>query len=248
MDDNIAKQNALFVHSQRVVPSIIIHLLSYSIIFSHLFFVFNTQQEAGTSDTSSEDMNPAKPKGRLSSRMLIPGNTWLTVWESARPVPARRQVMHCLTRTYIKSVIHTSQWRSHQSSIIKFYAHLASHAIPVQFSLSYRINTNINFVHFLISIYRWIGRSTTMFSEWDVTYLHHVTHIHYCLWHRVETAVRRYQRSWEGITLLGVAHHWPNRTAHITSIDSHGNFTCQSKQRPRMFLIWFLNYYNKIHT
>lgn len=155
MDDNIAKQNALFVHSQRVVPSIIIHLLSYSIIFSHLFFVFNTQQEAGTSDTSSEDMNPAKPKGRLSSRMLIPGNTWLTVWESARPVPARRQVMHCLTRTYIKSVIHTSQWRSHQSSIIKFYAHLASHAIPVQFSLSYRVNTNINFV-LLISIYRWI--------------------------------------------------------------------------------------------
>lgn len=30
-------------------------------------------------------------KGRLSSRMLIPGNTWQLVWETAKPVPARRQ-------------------------------------------------------------------------------------------------------------------------------------------------------------
>lgn len=30
-------------------------------------------------------------KGRLSQRMLIPGNTWQTVWKTAKPVPARRQ-------------------------------------------------------------------------------------------------------------------------------------------------------------
>lgn len=30
-------------------------------------------------------------KGHLSDRMLIPGNTWQTVWSSAKPVPARRQ-------------------------------------------------------------------------------------------------------------------------------------------------------------
>lgn len=30
-------------------------------------------------------------KGRLSSRMRIPGNTWQIVWEAAKPVPARRQ-------------------------------------------------------------------------------------------------------------------------------------------------------------
>lgn len=31
-------------------------------------------------------------KGSLSSRMLIPGNTWQIVWGNAKPVPARRQV------------------------------------------------------------------------------------------------------------------------------------------------------------
>ncbi|CRL04576.1 CLUMA_CG017645, isoform A [Clunio marinus] len=30
-------------------------------------------------------------KGHLSDRMMIPGNTWQTVWSSAKPVPARRQ-------------------------------------------------------------------------------------------------------------------------------------------------------------
>lgn len=32
-------------------------------------------------------------KGQLSTRMLLPGNTWQTVWETAKPVPARRQVI-----------------------------------------------------------------------------------------------------------------------------------------------------------
>lgn len=30
-------------------------------------------------------------KGHLSTRMLIPGNTWQMVWKTAKPVPARRQ-------------------------------------------------------------------------------------------------------------------------------------------------------------
>jgi len=33
-------------------------------------------------------------KGQLSTRMLIPGNTWQVVWETAKPVPARRQVFN----------------------------------------------------------------------------------------------------------------------------------------------------------
>lgn len=41
--------------------------------------------------SSSEGTNQPV-KGRLSSRMLIPGNTWQTVWIAAKPVPARRQV------------------------------------------------------------------------------------------------------------------------------------------------------------
>lgn len=32
-----------------------------------------------------------QPKGRLSSRMLISDNTWVQMWESAKPVPASRQ-------------------------------------------------------------------------------------------------------------------------------------------------------------
>lgn len=36
--------------------------------------------------------DPNHPKGALSPRMLIPGNTWQVVWEAAQPVPARRQV------------------------------------------------------------------------------------------------------------------------------------------------------------
>ena len=29
--------------------------------------------------------------GQLSQRMQIPGNMWLEVWQSAQPIPARRQ-------------------------------------------------------------------------------------------------------------------------------------------------------------
>lgn len=41
-----------------------------------------------------EAASPAKEpkrKGQLSQRMQIPGNMWVEVWQSARPVPARRQ-------------------------------------------------------------------------------------------------------------------------------------------------------------
>jgi Rab3 GTPase-activating protein catalytic subunit len=42
-------------------------------------------------EEDTDERDPFGRKGHLSSRMLIPGNTWQTVWESARPVPARRQ-------------------------------------------------------------------------------------------------------------------------------------------------------------
>ena len=29
--------------------------------------------------------------GQLSQRMQIPGNMWVEVWQSAKPIPARRQ-------------------------------------------------------------------------------------------------------------------------------------------------------------
>lgn len=53
----------------------------------HLFFVHFL-----VDSSSSDDTNQPRKKGRLSSRMLIPGNTWQTVWTAAKPVPARRQV------------------------------------------------------------------------------------------------------------------------------------------------------------
>lgn len=43
-------------------------------------------------DTNQNNSMKSK-KGHLSSRMLIPGNTWQTVWESAKPLSARRQVI-----------------------------------------------------------------------------------------------------------------------------------------------------------
>ncbi|XP_065081076.1 rab3 GTPase-activating protein catalytic subunit isoform X2 [Ochlerotatus camptorhynchus] len=42
-------------------------------------------------EEDSDERDPFGRKGTLSSRMMIPGNTWQTVWEDARPVPARRQ-------------------------------------------------------------------------------------------------------------------------------------------------------------
>ena len=39
----------------------------------------------------SIERDPFGRKGHLSDRMMIPGNTWQTVWSSAKPVPARRQ-------------------------------------------------------------------------------------------------------------------------------------------------------------
>ncbi|XP_058451012.1 rab3 GTPase-activating protein catalytic subunit isoform X2 [Malaya genurostris] len=42
-------------------------------------------------EEDADERDPFGRKGHLSSRMMIPGNTWQTVWENARPVPARRQ-------------------------------------------------------------------------------------------------------------------------------------------------------------
>lgn len=42
-------------------------------------------------EEDTDENDPFGKKGHLSSRMMIPGNTWQTVWENARPVPARRQ-------------------------------------------------------------------------------------------------------------------------------------------------------------
>lgn len=36
-----------------------------------------------------DDLTRIDSGGRLSERMLTPGNKWLTTWESARPVPVR---------------------------------------------------------------------------------------------------------------------------------------------------------------
>nr|KAG5694651.1 hypothetical protein BaRGS_003929 [Batillaria attramentaria] len=48
-----------------------------------------TANDSSVSATSTT--SPLKRKGRLSQRMQIPGNMWVEVWQSARPVPARRQ-------------------------------------------------------------------------------------------------------------------------------------------------------------
>lgn len=53
--------------------------------YTSLYF-FRTDSSSCSDDTNQ------KRKGRLSSRMLIPGNTWQAVWNAAKPVPARRQV------------------------------------------------------------------------------------------------------------------------------------------------------------
>ncbi|KAL4221433.1 Rab3 GTPase-activating protein catalytic subunit [Mactra antiquata] len=38
-----------------------------------------------------QDENGVKTEGHLSQRMQIPGNMWVEVWQTARPVPARKQ-------------------------------------------------------------------------------------------------------------------------------------------------------------
>lgn len=42
-------------------------------------------------EATDEQSGKTITKGSLSARMLLPGNMWLEAWESARPVPARRQ-------------------------------------------------------------------------------------------------------------------------------------------------------------
>lgn len=42
-------------------------------------------------EEDTDERDPFGHKGHLSDRMMIPGNTWQTVWSSAKPVPARRQ-------------------------------------------------------------------------------------------------------------------------------------------------------------
>lgn len=52
-----------------------------------LSIVFNLFVGSG----SAEKDGAASKKGHLSARMMIPGNTWQMVWQTAKPVPARRQ-------------------------------------------------------------------------------------------------------------------------------------------------------------
>ncbi|GJQ84641.1 hypothetical protein Trydic_g12670 [Trypoxylus dichotomus] len=47
--------------------------------------------EDGDDDDGGELDEWGQRKGRLSSRMLISDNTWLEMWDSAKPVPANRQ-------------------------------------------------------------------------------------------------------------------------------------------------------------
>lgn len=42
-------------------------------------------------EEDTDERDPFGRKGQLSERMKIPGNTWQTVWSSAKAVPARRQ-------------------------------------------------------------------------------------------------------------------------------------------------------------
>lgn len=42
-------------------------------------------------EEDTDERDPFGRKGHLSDRMKIPGNTWQTVWNSAKPVPAKRQ-------------------------------------------------------------------------------------------------------------------------------------------------------------
>lgn len=42
-------------------------------------------------EEDTDERDPFGRKGHLSERMKIPGNTWQTVWSSAKAVPARRQ-------------------------------------------------------------------------------------------------------------------------------------------------------------
>ncbi|XP_077997168.1 rab3 GTPase-activating protein catalytic subunit-like [Glandiceps talaboti] len=47
----------------------------------------STMEDMETDDTGQRSSG----KGKLSARMMIPGNMWQEVWSQARPVPARRQ-------------------------------------------------------------------------------------------------------------------------------------------------------------
>lgn len=82
---------------------------------SHPFHPFSNDrnhftQKAFPTGTEPDDGDATrKTKGRLSSRMLIPGNTWQSVWESARPVPARRQVTHSFSNLFVCLTAHTSK-------------------------------------------------------------------------------------------------------------------------------------------
>lgn len=42
-------------------------------------------------ETTEDENGEIKVEGHLSQRMQIPGNMWVEVWQTARPVPARRQ-------------------------------------------------------------------------------------------------------------------------------------------------------------
>lgn len=68
-------------------------------------------------DDDSIDTDQAQKKGRLSSRMLIPGNTWQTVWEAAKPVSARRQVHFFRSFFYFELLIYKYCWHFSETFI-----------------------------------------------------------------------------------------------------------------------------------
>ncbi|GAB0098823.1 Rab3 GTPase-activating protein catalytic subunit [Sergentomyia squamirostris] len=76
-------------------------------------------------------------KGHLSSRMMIPGNTWRSVWDSAKPVPARRQrrlfddtkeaekVLHFLESRNIGQIVELSLSTLFHAAILKIQEEIA---------------------------------------------------------------------------------------------------------------------------
>lgn len=95
-------------------------------------------------EESTDERDPFGRKGHLSDRMMIPGNTWQTVWNSAKPVPSRRQkrifddtkevekVLHFFESQTLGSIGQLTIAPLFHSSIIKLQkeAEYVKHIIP----------------------------------------------------------------------------------------------------------------------
>lgn len=129
-------------------------------------------------EEDTDERDPFGRKGHLSDRMMIPGNTWQTVWSSAKPVPARRQkrlfddtkeaekVLHFLESQTLGSIGQLTIASLFHSSLLKLQKESegVKDFIPCYKEMEDKLKQNCS----MLSREKWIAKKNVSKKKWEI--------------------------------------------------------------------------------